>query len=142
MSAFVNEKSFSIHVVGDITGKTYTGDFIAYKFLPPRLQLLKDQILRRNLAGDNPLMSGQVELASRLAIIQSGLKEGPDWWKEADCRQGDDMLDRNVIDEVFESVNEIQTDAEKVVLDKAAQKAKDLPEAAKKAAEKDEAEQK
>ncbi len=143
MASFVNEKEFPIHVVCDWLGnsalvaKTYTGDFVAYKFLSARLILLKDQILRKNLAGENPLISGQVDLASKLAVIQSSLKEGPEWWKEKDCLQGDALIDMNVIDEVYNKVNDIQLAAEQLVLSAAGAAAVDLPGAAAKQAEKE-----
>lgn len=139
MASFVNEKTFELHEIGENSKQTFTGTFTAFRFLSARRILLKDQLLRKNLAGDNPLISGQVPLASKLAVVQSGLKEAPEWWGQ--YAAGDDIIDMNIIDKVYEEVNKIQTDAENGVTESAASVAAELPKAAAKAAEK-EAEQK
>ncbi len=134
MASFVNEKPFSIHVTGNRTKRLFTGDFTAYRFLSARLILKKDQLLRQGLAGENPLISGQVDLASKLAVIKTGLATAPDWWQKEG--EGDGLLDLNVIDEIFSEVNKVQTEADESVVEKAEVVAEDLPEVAAKAIDK------
>ena len=132
--SFSNEKPFSIHEIGEVTGETYAGDFVALKFLPSRLVFRRDQLIRGFLAGDNPMVSGQVDRADIFATVQSSLSESPDWWK--DKGQGLELLDFNVVKAVYDQIVKIQTEAQKVVQDRAKAAAATLTQAAQEAAAK------
>lgn len=132
--SFVNEKPFSIHIVGELTGETFTGDFTALKFLPSTLVFKQDQLLRGYLAGENPLISNQIDRAGKLAKVQTCVSESPEWWKE--CGQGAGLIDFNVVEAVYDKVVEIQKGAMDAVKAKAEKVAKDLAEAAEEAAAK------
>lgn len=136
--SFQNEKPFSIHVLGEVTGETYAGDFVAYKFLSSRLVFKKDQLLRSYLAGENPLISGQVDRADKFSVVQSCLAETPAWWKENGV--GLDMLDFNVVEEVYTNIKRIQDEAVEALKAKASKAAPELPKLAAKAEEKAQAE--
>lgn len=128
--SFQNEKSFTIHIIGEVTGETFAGEFTAYKFLSSRLAFRKDQLLRSYLAGENPMISGQVDGATKMAVVQTCLASSPDWWKESGY--GLELLDLNVVDEVYKQIQDIQEEALKTVQKRAAKAAPELPELAAK----------
>lgn len=138
--SFQNEKSFPIHVLGEVTGDTYAGEFVAYKFLSSRLVFKKDQLLRSYLAGENPLISGAVDRADKLSVVQSCLAESPAWFKESGV--GLDMLDFNVIEEIYAGIKKIQDEAVETLKERAKKVAPELPKLAQKADDKAQAEAK
>lgn len=132
--SFQNEKPFSVHVVGEVTGETYAGDFTAYKFLSSRLIFKRDQLLRSYIGGENPLISGQVDRADKMAMVQSCLAAYPDWWKDKGF--GVELIDLNVVDEVYDNVKRIQDEAMEAVKAKAAGAADSVQKAAEEAVQK------
>ncbi len=103
---------FSIHVIGERTLKTYTGDFRARRFLTHRQRLQKDRLYRDNM-GTN---SAEAEFIShQTALIFSetfvGLSVKPQWW--TDAGMGLDLVDENVIVKVWEEMRKIQGEAVK-----------------------------
>lgn len=108
--------SFSIHLVGDTTGKTWAGEFKARKFLSNRQQLERDRILR-SLLGTDPQFSLQIDRAAKLADVAVGIVESPEFWKES--AGGLDLVDDNLLEAVHEHLSTVQKDAREAVKKKA-----------------------
>lgn len=130
MTFLNNLVTINFHVIGDRTGNTYTGEFVVRKFLSHRQLLAKDQLLREYLKGDNLQISTQVSRADQLSTCQTALDKAPDWWKEANG--GLDLIDDNVLVDLFEQVLKIQKEAEDAVRARAKTAAAPTKEAAKK----------
>lgn len=136
MANDANDAPFTLHVVGDTTDKTYTGEFRAKKRLSHRDHLRKDQVRRELLGGQAGVAT---ERANTTAMVLSELSvrltKWEAWWDV--CGRGLDLEDDNVIGVMYDKVMEIEaeaTDAKK----KAAEKARDELKAAAEAAKADE----
>lgn len=117
--ALPNSETFVINVVGDATGETQTGKFIAKKRLSFNDQMARDNF-RRKMLGEAP--GEPTPRASSMATIFSELivrlTEAPSWWVDAD--EGRNLEDENVIVEVYDRCMKIETDAKEEVAKKAA----------------------
>lgn len=107
--AVIEDKSFSIHVEGETTGNTWTGDFKAKIALSRRDIITRDRI-RRDLLGNS---GGQVEqhaadLASAYAELKVRITDAPAWFLESDY--GLDMADEAPMAVVFQKAMKIFTD--------------------------------
>ncbi len=100
------EYEFNIEVEGKVSRTTYKGDF---KFSIPNLKLkaLADK-KRAELNGglDAALDPSVLELHYYVAFLRYSLIEAPKWWKEADY--GYDLDDFNVVQAVYDKVEEFQ----------------------------------
>lgn len=122
-------QTFSIHVIGSETGRTYTGEFTARKFLSHRLKLERDRRIRELLGEVNPHVSMQQSLAAHLADCQVSLVSGPPFWESSNF--GLDLMDDNVLAEVQGHVYRIQKESIEAVRKKAAEAAGKLKEEVK-----------
>jgi hypothetical protein len=114
----IKDQAFTISVVGEVSGETFRGEFRAFKFLTHRQQLLLDQ-KRRELLGANAEFSSararnQAEIFSQLFVR---LSEAPKWWIESG--NGMDLVDDNIMVEVFNAVMKVEEEAVNVVKKKA-----------------------
>jgi hypothetical protein len=103
----IKDQSFTVSVVGDVSGETFRGEFRAVKFLTHRQQLLLDQ-KRRELLGANPdsanvRAKNQAEIFAQLFVR---LTEAPRWWTESGS--GLDLVDDNVMVEVFQATMKVE----------------------------------
>ncbi len=98
---------FSIHIIGDTTGKTWDGQFRAKERLSFRDQLNMDR-MRRDLRGMNPheADAGALAIATMIAELSVRITEAPEFWKES--RGGMDLADGNLLMEVFNKSREIE----------------------------------
>jgi hypothetical protein len=106
----INDQAFTVSVVGETSGETFRGEFRAVKFLTHRQQLLLDQ-KRRELLGTNPdsanvRAQNQAEIFSQLFVR---LSNAPKWWMESG--QGLDLVDDNVMVEVFQGAMQVEKQA-------------------------------
>lgn len=106
----INDQAFTVSVVGETSGETFRGEFRAVKFLTHRQQLLLDQ-KRRELLGTNPdsanvRAQNQAEIFSQLFVR---LSSAPKWWLESG--QGLDLVDDNVMVEVFQGAMQVEKQA-------------------------------
>jgi hypothetical protein len=106
----INDQAFTVSVVGETSGETFRGEFRAVKFLTHRQQLLLDQ-KRRELLGTSPDQAGvraknQAEIFAQLFVR---LSSAPKWWLESG--QGMDLVDDNVMVEVFQSAVKVEEEA-------------------------------
>lgn len=110
MANEANDAPFTVHVIGDTTERTYTGEFRAKKRLSHRDHLRKDQVRRE-------LLGGQAGLATERAITTSmilselavRLTKWESWWDV--CGKGLDLEDDNVIGVLYDKVIAIENEA-------------------------------
>lgn len=128
-----NTAPFTIHETGDVSGETWTGEFMAKKWLSHRDHLRKDQVRRELLGGQ---AGAPTERALTTAMILSELAvrlvKAPSWW--ADTGNGLDLLDDNVIGIVYDAACKVETDAVEAKKSKAEAVQTKLREEAAKAA--------
>ncbi len=114
-----NSETFVINVVGDTTGETQTGKFIAKKRLSFNDQMRRDNH-RRQMLGEAP--GEPTPRANSMATIFSELlvrlTEAPSWWVDAD--EGRELEDENVIVEVYDRALKVEADAKEEVSKRAA----------------------
>ena len=124
--------TFSIHIIGDTTGKTWAGEFKSRRFLSSRQQLERDRVLR-SLLGSDPQFSLQIDRAAKLADLHVGVTESPEFWKES--AGGLDLVDDNLLEAVHEHVMAGQKEARDALLKKKEAAKEALKEDLKKPAE-------
>lgn len=127
-----NSELFHVHTTGDKTGKTYKDDFVTTQILSHRQQLLRDRLYREYLGGEKP-SDASVEAGERagyMADINSALVGVPQFWKASGM--GLDLLDDNIIVEVWAGVMKVQTEQNKKIKEKAEKDAERLTAAVEK----------
>jgi hypothetical protein len=110
---------FSINLVGDFSGNTWVGDFKTKPRLSYRDQLRKDQIRRELLGGERTEQASEdaMSFANLFSSLAVRLTETPTWWKE--MNGGIDLLDENVVLEVWKKTMEIAKKANDEMASKA-----------------------
>lgn len=105
-----NEGSFTLHVVGETSGDTWTGEFRAKKWLSHRDHLRKDQVRRELLGGQaGPATDRAMTTAMILSELAVRLTLTPPWWQERGG--GLDLPDDNVIGQVYDQAMKVEADA-------------------------------
>lgn len=98
---------FSIHLVGDTSGKLWTGDFRAKPILSFRDRLQADRMKRDLLGGDGVGASTEAIVSSTLiGDLGVRLTETPEWWKESQGGLG--LQDFNVLEAVYEGAKGVE----------------------------------
>lgn len=99
-----------IHVIGDSTGDTYIGDFGVKPFLSHRDILQRDAV-RRELLGVSPEFASEEASARATAFgeLRVRIVSYPPWWEA--CGLGLDLLDENVIIELYEECLRVENEA-------------------------------
>ncbi len=126
------EKSFTIKVKGEVSEEEYAGVFKCRPALSHSLQLDKDRIRREYLgerpAEASPRAQNAAEIFSTLAVH---IISAPAWWMES--RGGIDLLDDQVVANVYGEVTKKIAEFHKELKDRAEAAKKDLakPEASK-----------
>lgn len=107
--AVIEDKPFSIHVEGDATGKTWTGDFRAKIRLSRRDIITRDRIRREMLgsAGGTPDQHAS-DLALAYAELKVRITDAPPWFVESDF--GLDMEDESPMAHVYQKALKVQTE--------------------------------
>lgn len=126
----MDTETFSIHLTGSETGKTWAGTFKTKKFLTHRQKLRRDAIIRELLGETNPHLSVKIDLAAKIADCQVSLIEFPDFWKDSGF--GLDLEDDNLLDVIQGHVTRVQREAVEAVKKKAEEATKGLKEEAAK----------
>lgn len=111
-----NSVPIFLHVTGDETGKTYIGEFEVRVRLSHRDELRLDQV-RRELLGTSPehASSDAAARARVFATLRVRLVDYPDWWAASGF--GLDLLDENVIVELYEQSIRVANEARQKTLD-------------------------
>lgn len=109
----IQDAPFTLSIIGDETGERWIGDFRAKEFLSHRDNLIKDQ-RRRELLGNAAGVPD--ERALSIAIICSELfvrlTKMPRWFEESGL--GLDLLDENVLADVYQKALKVQIEARKL----------------------------
>lgn len=128
----ITTEKFSINVVGEESGRAFTGDFKVKCSLTRQDRFRADQV-RRDIIG--PLPEGQMPLpqlqteAFILGQLAVRIIDSPDWWADSGSIGGLKLQDYNVILSIYDKVVELD--------EKVAQKLKkDTEEALKKMSQK------
>lgn len=108
MATIQDDAQFDIHVIGSKTKETYKGTFRASRFLSHRQMLARDRLMREYL-GPNAESSAERARAQALADCQVSLTKTPKFWSE--YGNGMDLVDDNVLVEVWKGIQKIQEDA-------------------------------
>lgn len=120
-----NEKNFHISVVGEITEQNMEGDFTCV-CVPTGAQ--RNAIMRMENRENGDMQNVPTELFMRakwLANVKGRLLNWPDWWDGV--RQGDSLLDDNVLKEVYDQCIEAEVEWRKAIKEKAKEAASTLP---------------
>jgi len=100
---------FNIHLTGNITGKTWDGDFRAKPILTFRDRLGVDRMRRELLGGDGTTADTEAAAAAKvISELAYRLTEWPEWWKES--KGGLDLADVNVMQEVYKAAEKVEND--------------------------------
>lgn len=120
-------RKFNISLIGDVSGEKWFGEFESYRRLTHRQQLLKDR-LERDLLGANPDNASPTAKmqADMLAEIQVTLINAPEWFKSSSM--GLDIVDNNVLIEIYNNVVRIRSEAIEELKQKADKAAEELKE--------------
>jgi hypothetical protein len=113
-------KTFSIHVIGETTGKTWAGEFEARLFLSQRLKLERDRVLR-SLLGTDPQFSLEIDRAAKIADCHVGIVKGPEFWTAS--TDGLDFVDDKLLEAIHDGMQLAQKEA-RAAITKAAEDAK------------------
>jgi hypothetical protein len=107
MATKVEGEPFEIHVVGNVTGKTWDGKFRAKAVLTFREQMQADK-MRREFTGPDVTDPDIAAQAIILSDLFYRLTDAPEWWRAN--ANGMDLSDPNVLKEVFEGAKKVESD--------------------------------
>lgn len=103
-----NIKSFIFESTGDTTAKKYDGEFkvkCTLNMMDKRLLEIEKCAIRADIK--NP--TGElVAYATILATLRIRIEDSPEWWKQSNG--GYDLLDENIIVDLFDKVMEKETE--------------------------------
>jgi len=105
---------FTINVIGETTGKPYSGKF-TIKTVLTRGDWFKADAQRRALLGANaqeamPMLQLEAFMLGKLSVQ---ILDAPDWWKNSN--NGLELEDANVITSIFEIVKQKEDEAKEVL---------------------------
>lgn len=114
-----------VDVTGNETGKRFEGKFVVKTKISNREALKEDEV-RRGVLGQNPQHAGEYAwgIATAIAWLAVRLTESPTWWKESGG--GVDLLDDNVLMDVYEKAVKAVTDEKAAFLEAAESKKQSL----------------
>ena len=124
-----NEATFDFDEVGETTGERYKGQFTVMCVLNMAgrhaLELEKTRLMADYA---NP-SRGLAGIAITLATVRAKIIEAPAWWKNSD--DGSQIIDENVVLELFDKCNQVETQWRKQLKEQAEEaKAESQPEKA------------
>ena len=100
-------KSVTVNITGDVTKNLYVGEFLFKTMLSHSDQFAiarkRKQLVGDNKDGDLPVVL--VEKAIILSQLSARIVQAPDWWGD-----GSDLMDTNVILELFEKAVECENE--------------------------------
>lgn len=114
-------KSVTVNIVGDVTKTNYVGEFLFKTMLSHSDQFVVAR-KRKQLVGDNKEEDLPLVLREKALIISqlsARIVQAPEWWGN----DGSELLDTNVILDIFEKAVECEND-EIAKLQGSAEKAK------------------
>ena len=126
MTATSDSVPFHLHVTGDVTGETWTGDFAFKSRLSMMDRLKLDNYFRFYIGESNPQFAAPrvLEIAEILAQLRVRLTKAPEWW--ATKNNGQDLEDMTPLQALYESAMELEKKVTEKAKAKAQQSAEDL----------------
>jgi hypothetical protein len=113
------EKTFKIDVIGEDSGIHYEGDFTVKTILTMSgrhtLELEKTRLMADYA---NP-SRGLIGLSVSLATIRAKIVKAPSWWEEQ--KQGAEIIDENVILEIYDKTVKAEQDWRDLIAKRAEQ---------------------
>lgn len=101
-----NERTFTVSVEGDVTGEKFEGQFTAKCVLNMAERHTKE-LEKTRLMADYANPSGSLAgLAEILSTTKVKLVSWPDWWANLDF--GSQVLDENIIIEIYDKVQALE----------------------------------
>ncbi len=124
-----NTATFSIHVVGDKTNETFTGEFTCKLILSHRDELIRDSRKRELLGSINPQFadSRSVNQADIFGEVFVRITNAPQFWAESG--NGLDLLDDNVVAAVYRECMRLEKEKLDAIKAKGTQAQADLRKA-------------
>lgn len=132
-----NEYTFHLSVKGESTGLKYEGTFKVKCLLTTSEKVDIGLRLDSYNRGSKTVSQGVAVLNATLAELDVRIMESPSFWKDSDY--GRELLDTNVIYEVFKKSNEAEEDFKERIRSIAEKSEKESEESAKSSAKKKEA---
>lgn len=113
MTATPDTVPFHLHAVGDVTGETWTGDFVLKSRLSMMDRLKLDNYFRFYIGESNPQFASPrvLEIAEVLAQLRVRIVKAPEWW--ATKGNGQELEDMSPLKALYEAVVDLEkkTDA-------------------------------
>jgi hypothetical protein len=101
------EEKFSINVLGKETNERYIGEFTVRVKLSQGLKMARSRMIRQNLGEFANFATDDDRLrAIALADCAVSITKSPEWWRHSN--DGVEMVDDNVIDEIWAGVAKAQ----------------------------------
>jgi hypothetical protein len=115
---YLQSRQVSLHVLGDKSGETYSGQFHVLERLNHRFELQKDRKYRE-LLGLNPQDASEDSKfrAEILAELSVAFTSVPDWFK--DSAFGELLVDNNVVVKLYEETMKVRQSVITELQDKA-----------------------
>jgi hypothetical protein len=103
---------FHLHAIGDVTGETWTGDFVFKTRLSMMDRLKLDNYFRFYIGESNPQYASQrvIEIAEVLSQLRVRILKAPDWWTAKS--NGQDLEDMTPLKALYEVVVDMDKKAE------------------------------
>jgi len=129
MSVSTEPVSFSVNIIGDRSREQWTGTFRAKVLFSHRDELRRDALRREFIGAANPQFADvrAASIADIFSDLMVRLTDAPTWWKENG--NGMDLVDDNVVREVFEKATAPEQQILKDIKDEAEKAAKALKDA-------------
>jgi hypothetical protein len=124
-------KKITLNVTGQDTGHLYSGSFSIETVINRRAHFTADE-KRRQLIGSNPLGASPSIMGESYMLAQLFVRivEAPKWWTDSD--NGLDLLDANVIGELYRLVDLKVNERNSAVVEQGKQAVDKLGKSAKK----------
>ncbi len=102
--------SFSIHVVGEVSGQTYVGDFDVKKKMSKLDQCRQDNFFRFYVGDSSPQFASiPVQgIAETLSQLRVRIVKAPAWWAEEGF--GEKIVDDNLIHAIYSKAMQAELD--------------------------------
>lgn len=117
--------SFMVNIIGEDTGRTYSGKFVVKTRITRRDHFIADErrriLLGANPAAASPAVQGEAFIFGQLAVR---IVEAPKFWMDSD--NGLDLEDANVVGEIFKLVMDKEEEFQKSLKEKADEATKAL----------------
>lgn len=102
-----NSATFTVRVIGEVSQEEYVGEFscVCVPTAGARNAIIREEL---RITGDYENVPGELLVRGRwIANCRGRITSGPIWWKES--RGGEDLMDDNVLKEVYDKALEAES---------------------------------